>query len=211
MVLEFINFLKFLSFLEVNKLKDKNIKNRGFTLVEVIISITILIVLATAVFSVSRFSDTHKDLTLAKSELEATIRFAQISAVSVPVADKDHVCGFGVYFDSSGMKYDVFYNFVDEGVYRANPDVCLEDSSYRIYDPGRSVFVSDESHQLFDKLQLDPDDRGKAIFFSTPYGQFCDNNGDFFDLSDFEEIKIVKKEDDSISRSVIITGAGRVE
>ena len=73
---------------------------------------------------VARFSDTHKNLTLATDELRAVLRTAQSSSLSIPLIDstddtKQHICGYGVYIQNA-TDYRLFSSYVTKDAFRGS-------------------------------------------------------------------------------------------
>ena len=89
-----------------NKKTNKNL-NKGFTLIELVVSIAMVTILSTVVLKISRFSDTHKSLTLARDEVRVAVRMAQNSSLSIPNPEQKHICGYGLYIEDN-KTYNVF-------------------------------------------------------------------------------------------------------
>jgi len=174
-------------------MKDKNknyslpsthyLSSKGFTLIELIISLAMVAIITGAVLQVARFSDTHKSMTLATDQFRAVLRTAQSSALSVPIheisdPDKQHICGYGVYIKDSS-EYLLFYTTVKKNDFKTNPFSCRDDEEYRYYD-GRPQDTNDiQSFKLEDGLKFTATDR--SIFFIAPYGEVCDDTGAMMD------------------------------
>ena len=159
-------------------------KNRGFTLLELIISLAMIAIVTGAVLQIARFSDTHKSLTLARDQLRAVIRSAQSSSLSIPNPDGRHVCGYGIYVNNA-TDYELFYTFVETNVYEIDPNTCINDQTYRTYS-GTAAGTSRDTIQNFNlkfsessvnNLEFDVADRLRSIFFIAPYGEVFGNDG----------------------------------
>lgn len=150
------------------KLKTKNYglkTNKGFTMIELILAMSIMAILTGSVLQISRFSDTHKNLTIAVDEVEAAIRMAQNYSLTMPVQNPgEKICGFGV-FTNSRVNLIVYYNGID----RSSTDDC---SGFSTYNPIRSVKV--EEFSFADKgVEIEPINYN--VFFQSPYGETTTN------------------------------------
>ena len=158
-----------------SKNKSKT-KNKGFTLIELIISLAMVAIVTGAALQVARFSDTHKSLTLAVDEFQAGLRTAQSSALSIPNPDNRHVCGYGIYIQN-GVTYDLFYTYVSNAQFELDPETCNNDNNYRSYNlAGAGNRAVIESTTLTGNLQFTTE-VGRSIFFIVPYGQAFANDG----------------------------------
>ncbi len=202
--------------MKVNQNKEN--KQAGFTLVELAVSIGMIVILTGAIIQVSRFSDTHKSLTLATSELTVAIRSAQSAALSIPKGltdDHTHICGFGVHITNEAIEtdqknYSVFYTFVDEADFQVNLNICQEDNTYHDFDDaGASNRQEINIYSLSDDLYFDDVTvgSGRSIFFIVPYGQV---RNDGASLGGDVNFTIISTEDASMNRSVTINKTGKI-
>lgn len=143
----------------------------GFSLIELIVSISMVVIITSAAVQVARFSDTHTNLTLSIDEFRAALRLSQTYALSaanpdVSNPDMQHVCGYGV--TASGSDYDVFYLHVTEAEYDLDPDACLSTN------PATGLTVDIKSYTLPRGVSFST---GGTVFFKSPYGETTDSGG----------------------------------
>ncbi len=160
-----------------NKKTDKKLNNKGFTLIELIVSISIVVILSGVVLNVSRFSDTHKSLTLARDEVRVAIRSAQTSSLSIPNPEKKHVCGYGVYIQTNKI-YKIFYIYVSDSDFGNNPNSCRDETNYHSYTLVAGTQKEDLSTRtLGNDLEFEAANVGKGIFFRVPYSDVFGDDG----------------------------------
>jgi len=159
----------------------KNIKinknyEKGFTLIELVVSIAIVAILSGVVLQISKFSDTHKSLTLARDKVRVMVRLAQNSSLSIPNPEQKHICGYGMYIEDA-KNYKVFYTFASDGDFGNDPNTCRDDVIYHSYNlvPGtqRSDLITGS---LGDALVF-TSHVGESIFFRVPYSEVYGNDG----------------------------------
>jgi prepilin-type N-terminal cleavage/methylation domain-containing protein len=180
----------------------------GFTLIELLISMALIAILTGSAIQIARFSDTHKNLTLAANEMSAVIRSAQSSSLSIPNPQDRHVCGFGVWFGDKDVaatdtQYEMFYTYVVDGVFTTNPKTCDENAGYR---DGTTNYELIEAHALPNGVTLDGGVVDETIFFKVPYGEAFANDG-----SALTSNYTITIDSGSNSRDVVVTPSGQVE
>ncbi len=166
-----------------NKKEYFKADNAGFTLIELILSMAIVVILSASVVQVVRISDTQKGLNLAASELRGAIRLAQASSLTMPFSESDvsadenkrHLCGFGLRVNST-TKYVVFYNYVTQGEMTgggAHP--CRTDISHTT--GGSSPSQATQAFTLPEGMRFPNNNVGRVVFFSSPYGEMVNPAG----------------------------------
>ncbi|MEA1925914.1 MAG: prepilin-type N-terminal cleavage/methylation domain-containing protein [Patescibacteria group bacterium] len=155
-------------------MKYKN-KNRGFTLIELIVSLAMVAIVTGSVLQVARFTDTHKSLVLATDEVRAILRMAQSSALSIPNPQAKHICGYGVYI-SNVSQCELYYTYVAENDYKVDSNACISDVSYRSYVSAGADKKIVQTLTLADNLNFTLQ-VGKSVFFSVPYGEVFGDDG----------------------------------
>ncbi len=181
--------------------------NGGFTLIELVVSIAIVIILSGVIVNISRFSDTHKSLTLARDEVRVAIRSVQNSSLSIPNPEKKHVCGYGLYLESDKV-YKTFYTFVSDSDFEDNPNACRDEVSYSSYNLVASGQREDiSSRKLGDALQF-TSHIGESIFFKVPYSEVFGDDGQVL-MTDY---KIdIKNTNVNAQKSITVNTIGRIE
>ena len=184
---------------------------KGFTLIEVLLSIAMIAILSASVIQLASFSDTHKSLTLATDELRASIREAQSSALSIPTPLDRHVCGFGIRIVDAAVvtdpdvEYEIFYTWVTDGDFAANPETCREDVSYlngsaTNYEVIRVVTLSDG-------LEFESG-ADTTLFFVVPYGEVYGDDGSALGALG---VTYTIKSSSGGNRPVVITPEGKID
>jgi prepilin-type N-terminal cleavage/methylation domain-containing protein len=190
--------------------KNKNINkklNSGFTLIELIVSIAIVMILSSVILNVARFSDTHKSLTLARDEVRVAIRLAQTSSLSIPNPEEKHVCGYGLYIEDI-KTYKLYYIFVKDTDFESNPNSCQDEVSYHSYNLAGATQIKEFStrklgEDLEFKLHI-----GESLFFRVPYSEVYGDDGQLL-ASDY---KIdIENTNVSAQKSITINTVGRIE
>lgn len=182
-------------------------EKKGFTLIEMVLVMAMITIVTGAVLNIARFSDTHKNLTIAADELLANLRIAQSKALVTfqPEDGTQHVCGYGISVkelgdESSGGTYELFYSFATESDFQDNPEFCEDNEALGRYAealalgklavaevfhlPGGVVFAGDI---------------GESVFFRAPYGE--STAGDF----------VIQKSDGSGSKTIRVSDLGQIE
>lgn len=120
----------------VSKLKITKFKNKGFTLIEMLVTLGIITTLSSMVLVYSRKSETVSNLIREGDRIVFELRRAQNQAMLMLQQDSDgkKVCGWGIYIDKAGMPQDKFLLFAD---------LCLPDQSKgnEKYDTGEKVEI----------------------------------------------------------------------
>lgn len=191
-------------------MKNKNINkkiNAGFTLIELIVSIAIVMILSSVILNVARFSDTHKSLTLARDEVRVAIRLAQTSSLSIPNPEEKHICGYGLYIEDA-KTYKLYYISVSDADFEANPNSCRDEINYHSYNLAGATQIKEFStRRLGEDLEF-TSHITKSLFFRVPYSEVYGDNG----LLLSADYKIdIKNTNHGAEKSVIVNTVGRIE
>ncbi|GEM_PF-1379203 len=155
---------------KINKSKKILFNKNGFTLIEILITMSIIAFLSATMFQIISVAETNQGLIMARDKLKSSIRLAQSYALSVPQgATQRVVCGYGLHVDgTSVVKLYYLYN----NAFGTNPDACNTSSDL---DYGGSALLSKVDETAID---LGPDYlvTGPEIFLKTPYGEVYSNN-----------------------------------
>lgn len=149
--------------------KKKKSNRRGFTLIELMISMAMIAILSAAVLQIARFSETQKNLTLATSELKSAVRMGQSYALSIPNSvDDQHICGFGVRIESNNT-YSIFYTYLRESTFRSNSDLCDNANNQSWSPTGGAIMQRIESFNI-SAGGVSVGSVNADVFFKSPYG-----------------------------------------
>jgi prepilin-type N-terminal cleavage/methylation domain-containing protein len=189
-----------------NKKTNKNL-NKGFTLIELVVSIAMVTILSTVVLKISRFSDTHKSLTLARDEVRVAVRMAQNSSLSIPNPEQKHICGYGLYIEDN-KTYNVFYTYISDSDFSDNPNTCQEEASYRSFNLVDSAQVAEISSRKLGDALIFTSHIGESIFFRVPYSELFGDNGE---LLAFDFVIDIQNTNVGATKSVTINNVGKIE
>jgi len=190
------------------KKAEKKLKNQGFTLIELMLSLAMIAILAGTTLSINRVSDTERILFLNLNEIVSAIRFAQSNSLAIAVDEQHndrHICGFGFVADSS-TTYKIFYTYATNGQYRNNPDVCNNSNYLGLPASGNQVEYINSFKLKGDGVEFDSGDVGNnnEFVFKVPYGEVYFNGNHSFGS---EEIKIKKG---GSEKSITINSFGQI-
>jgi prepilin-type N-terminal cleavage/methylation domain-containing protein len=130
---------------------------RGFSLIEVLISVSIIVIISTAVLVSMRNNKTSKELEVAAREVAATIREAQNNALTgKKINDSDLPCKFGIH-KTGNSEYKLAYYHHDFGDDCSSP--TFQDIDTRTLKNG-VIFKGGFS----------------LIYYSVPQGEFAAPN-----------------------------------
>lgn len=147
----------------------KKIQNKkGFTLLEIIVSVAIIIFLSATMFQIINVSDTQQSLLMNSDKIKAGIRLAQTYSLAIPhEISHAHVCGFGVHI--AGSRAVVYY--LHNPNFATNPLACD--------NTGNLNYGSSLSRVI--ELEIDLGSEytitGPELFFTSPYSKIISNGG----------------------------------
>ncbi len=148
---------------------------QGFTLIELMISIAIVVIVTGTVLTVARMSDTNKNLTLSAGELKATIREAQTNALVGGSGNiEKHICGYGVEVISDAIKkdeYQIFYTYAEDSEFDNNPRICDESEGQDSFPGIVKEALAESRLKLKDGVVFSEDSAEAKVFFLGPYGE----------------------------------------
>jgi prepilin-type N-terminal cleavage/methylation domain-containing protein len=140
--------------------------NEGFTLIEVLVSLAMIVILTGITLQMVRFSDTKKSLIIERDRFRSVIREAQNNSLAIPNENSEHICGFGVNVDSSGNSYRLFYTSAN--IWDVPETACEKCLSYNCWEKEEcSGGIIDADVVLPDGISFT---EGESVFFSVPYG-----------------------------------------
>ncbi|MCK5081234.1 MAG: prepilin-type N-terminal cleavage/methylation domain-containing protein [Candidatus Moranbacteria bacterium] len=188
------------------KMISKNKKNifcnkQGFTLIEIIITASIIVFLSATLFQVVSVSDTHQSLIMNTDKIKAGVRLAQTYSLSIPQDSfQQHVCGFGIR--ASGSRIIVFHLYNND--YKNDPYACDVALSLDYTPPSPLVKINDRIIDLGDGYSVS----GPDIFFKAPYGGVYSNGVElggtavrFYTITRIQDVQ---------SKTIEINGSGKV-
>jgi prepilin-type N-terminal cleavage/methylation domain-containing protein len=154
------------------KKNSRKIADLGFTLIELVIVMAMIGIISSASFKLIRFSDTHRSLGMAMTELKGGIRTAQTLSLAPPTIENGGgiktICGFGVR--SGGVigsdRLQIFYS------YSNNREVkdCRKISVVADACSGANSCLEYET-KFFEGFTLSQGGNNVNVFFRSPYGK----------------------------------------
>ena len=156
---------------KVFNIKNINKKNQGFSLIELMIAVALIAILTSIIVTTASFSDTQKNLTLTKNELQAAIRLAQSYSLSIPEMENENVCGFGVEVKDA-RKYSIFYTYNNDA--GGDPTACKDDP----LEDGSTTKETIKDVTIAENKKVTVTSNGIA-FFRAPYGDFFGGGSTF--------------------------------
>ncbi len=147
--------------------KRSNKSNQGFSLVELMVAVALIGILTSIIITTARFSETQKNLMLAKNELQSAIRLAQSYSLSIPEQESggavvNNMCGFGLYVIDLGH-YAVYYVHDSD---LNDPNTCDD-----LKDPSHLTDSLEKVNLNSTKTKITIGPAGSYVFFGAPYGR----------------------------------------
>jgi prepilin-type N-terminal cleavage/methylation domain-containing protein len=176
------------------------LKQAGFTLMELIIVMAMIGIVSSATLKLIRFSDIHKELTLATVELKGAVRTAQALALAPPLktnVDKViHICGFGIRAEADSDALEIFYMYPSDNEINKCRTIKKTDTE-KICGGG---FVCEKYESKFFKgFGINQDGGAIKIFFKSPYGEVVGNG-----------LLTIKQNSSGYSKSIMVNGYGKI-
>lgn len=191
-------------------------------MIEIMVAMSIIVFLTGISLKVAKFSDTHKNLTMAADQMRTHIRLSQSYALAVPrvgtdseITSSPYLCGFGVIVTSSN-EYALFYN-------RRNNYADCDQVDAQHYDnaaPGVSTIL--ERFKLPDNVNFRATDVntgggvGRNVFFKVPYAEAYNYQGaalvdDTANTYNTETFQVQQTSDTSVFKTISIFSFGKIE
>ncbi|MFW5885066.1 MAG: prepilin-type N-terminal cleavage/methylation domain-containing protein [Patescibacteria group bacterium] len=152
-------------------------KQKGFTLMEILISIGIIAILSSAMLQVTSVSNTKKQLITEAGKVQSLVRMAQSYSLSIPKeVSERHVCGFGFY-PVNDRDFKVFYVYNDD--FENQPKLCENENIYTdnpSNPDAESVDIRKE--ELSEGFTFSDHGSREVIFFRSPYGDVFKNKSE---------------------------------
>lgn len=149
-----------------NKQKKIAKKNKGFTLIEVLVSLAMIMILTGTTLQVVRFSDTQKSLNIEANRFRSVIREAQSYALAIPNEADEHICGFGVYIVGVSNYY-LFYTIAKD--WETPGQECADCMGNLINEDKCGIASIGSTFVLPSEIVFESGDQD--IFFKVPYGE----------------------------------------
>lgn len=118
-------------FFKIKNDKTGILLEKGFTLIELIISIAIVGILSIIIIVSSKSIRSNASLKSAQADISARIKKTQDYALKTKGQAETIVCGYGFRFINSNRSYEIFYNQLN-GAY-PNCEKQNQVSSFRLY------------------------------------------------------------------------------
>ena len=144
------------------------IKEKGFTLIEMVVVMAMIGIVSGVTLKLIRFSDVGRSLSMATAELKGVIRTAQTLALAPPMKEVGgkvvHICGFVVQKGSGDSELKIRYAYPSNGDLKE----CRFITNISDVCNGGTMPCEDYETKFFDGFEIGlPSD----IFFRTPYGK----------------------------------------
>jgi prepilin-type N-terminal cleavage/methylation domain-containing protein len=181
-------------------------KQKGFTLMEILISIGIIAILSSAMLQVTNVTNTRKQLITEAGKVQSLLRMAQSYSLSIPKdVPNRHICGFGFYPVDSDT-YKVFYVYNDD--FESKPKLCEDESVYTYNSSDPDAESGDlRTEELLDGFTFSSHGLAEIVFFRSPYGDvFQDTNE--LDGGDKHSFEINHSEWTSVA--ITVNGGGKI-
>jgi type II secretory pathway pseudopilin PulG len=146
---------------------------RGFTFIEVIMGMGIVVFLSATMFSVIGVSTTRQGLVISAEKVKAGIRLAQTYSLSVPQESSGvrHICGYGIK-DIGVNSFQIYYLYAQD-TYFANDNTICDNNSYLTYSGSSGINEIDlQVIELEGNYEIIS---SNDIFFKAPYGEIVDD------------------------------------
>jgi prepilin-type N-terminal cleavage/methylation domain-containing protein len=186
----------------MNKIKNK----KGFTLIEIIMGMGIMVVLSASMFRIISVSNIQQGLIMNAEKVKAGIRLAQANSLAVPQeSGMQHICGYGIK-NQTDKNFLIYYLYVENESFKEDVNLCdsFGDLSYDNSSPEIKEQILRTIHldQNYETIQ------GNDIFFKTPYGKII-KDGSSLGSSEqaFFEIENNKNQQ---RKSVFINSVGKI-
>ncbi|MFZ5982655.1 MAG: pilus assembly FimT family protein [Patescibacteria group bacterium] len=167
---------------------------KGFTLLEVILVITILSLIMVVSITSLGVGKTRNNLKTAQREVASTIRLAESYALQGKVVSGGRTpCGFGFRFKDEDT-YEIFYVF--------SPDPCSETAPAYSTSDRQSL----ESLDLKNNVSFQGDTADSEIFFTIPHAEIFGDLGSSFSGASL----ILASPDSSQTKTISITPKGEI-
>lgn len=196
-------------FFKKNKIKinKKGIlqEKSGFTMIEIIMGMGIVIFLSAAMFRVVSVSNTNQGLIVNGEKIKAGIRTAQSYSLSIPQesGEKRHVCGYGINRQND-TSFVLYYLYAIESSFRDDVDLCDYNDRLR-YTNGSGIGKVDL--QIINLNNGYSINQYEDVFFKSPYGEII-VNGIPLSSSGIVSFGVVDRSSQSIN--VNLNSVGRV-
>ena len=176
-------------------------QNRGFTFIEILITMGIMVLLSASMFQIVSVSKTQRGLILNLEEVKSGVRLAQSYALSNPqdLTNQRDICGFGVHPNGSTM---IVY-YLHNSNYKNDSDAC--DTA-----PSIAYSASGLSQEDIKTINLDSGytASGDDIYFKVPYGGVYAESGG--EMGGAETRSITVSDSNGQSELVTVNGGGKI-
>lgn len=181
-------------------------KQKGFTLMEILISIGIIAILSSAMLQVTNVANTRKQLITEAGKVQSLVRMAQSYSLSIPkdISDR-HICGFGFY-PVNESDFEVFYVYNDD--FENRPKLCEDKNIYtdNPSDPdAESAEIREE--ELSEGFTFSDYGPSEVIFFRSPYGDVFKNKSK---LDGGVEHSLEIEHSEWTNIEITVTGGGKI-
>jgi len=150
----------------------KRAGRKGFTLIEIIMGMSIMIFLSATMFQIVSVSETKQGLIMAGDKVKTGLRTAQSYSLSTPQESTQRtICGYGFYTAGGSSTIQIYYLYNNN--FKSNPKACDTASSLDFSPPSSLSKENDDTIDLGVGYSITAND----IFFKTPYGEvFLNHN-----------------------------------
>ena len=186
----------------------KKISNaeRGFTLVELVVTISIFVVVSTLVFA--NYPKFKSQLSLKKTsqEIAFAVREAQVYSLSVKSYDNNFNIGYGVHFDKNKSSNVILFADVDNSKEYNNGDKIVKE--YAIQTNISIISLCGNENNPPTSCELS---KLNAVYLRpNPIINLSGRSGDDSLVSNLSDIEIIISSSGEITKKIIIWVSGQI-
>jgi type II secretory pathway pseudopilin PulG len=186
-------------------MKLKLFKNKkGFTFIELILGMGIVVFLSAAMFQIISVSNTQQGLNNNTEKVKALLRLAQSYSLSIPQDEVEpkHICGFGIYGTETSEVF-FYYLYIDD--FDNSPMACDNNNNLKFLSSDPELGKNDiQKIDLGNDYELENTD----IFFKVPYGKVINTGASVIGDNKAEvTIKNIKTSDE---KTIEINSSGKI-
>lgn len=193
-----------------NKKNFVNFREKGFSFVEVIVAVSIIMIMSMVGFSYFRSNKSAVLLDTAQRELASALRLAQSYSLQGKTQDingeKKAPCGYGLRFEDA-EHYQIFYNEPPVDVECEELNSATNPEYFRFNDSSISIVIEEYGFNRGVSLSEPADFQDAEIYFVIPHGNVYDNGTELAGQKSFSILEEImdKSKRVNVDRSGLIS------